>query len=67
MKEYLKRIIRIIYMNEIEIQENRQKISLLQRKLYYIENKSQVNKNRKNYKRQAWADRKDNPKNKEIL
>ena len=51
-------------MNEIEIQENRQKISLLQRKLYYIENKSQVNKNRKNYKRQAWADRKDNPKNK---
>ena len=50
-------------MNEI-IKENRQKISLLQRKLYYIENKSQVNQNRKNYKRQAWADRKDNPKNK---
>jgi hypothetical protein len=63
LKEYLKRIIRIIYMNET-IKENRQKISLLQRKLYYIENKPQVNKNRKNYKRQAWADRKDNPKNK---
>ena len=53
-------------MNEI-IKENRQKISLLQRKLYYIENKSQVNQNRKNYKRQAWADRKDNPKNKENI
>ena len=66
MKEYLKRIVRIIYMNEI-IKENKEKISLLQRKLYYIENKSQVNKNRKNYKRQAWADRKDNPKNKEKI
>jgi|TARA_R100000951_G_scaffold116421_2_gene128149 hypothetical protein len=31
--------------------------------LYYIMNKETVNKKRKTYKRQSWADRKDNPKN----
>lgn len=44
--------------------DDRKKIQNLQDKLYYIENKTEHNKKRKTYKRQAWADRKDNPKNK---
>ena len=44
--------------------DDRKKIGNLQSKLYYIENKTEHNKKRKTYKRQAWADRKDNPKNK---
>ncbi len=43
--------------------DNKKKIGNLQSKLYYIENKTKHNKKRKTYKRQAWKDRKDNPKN----
>jgi len=46
--------------------DDRKKIENLQSKLYYIENKTEHNKKRKTYKRQAWADRKDNPENKEL-
>ena len=54
--------------NNLEIYlENKKKIGNLQSKLYYIENKTKHNKKRKTYKRQAWKDRKDNPKNKIIL
>ena len=35
--------------------------------LYYLNNKDKLNKNRKKYKRQAWKDRADNPKNKKQL
>jgi len=47
-----------------EIQKNNNKISFLNKKLHYINNKEKVNKNRKKYQRQTWADRKDNPENK---
>ena len=47
--------------------ETKKRIGNLQCKLYYINNKEKHNKKRKNYKRQAWEDRKDNPKNKEII
>ena len=49
-----------------EIQKNNNEINLLNNKLHYINNKEKINKNRKKYKRQAWADRKDNPENKEL-
>ncbi len=45
--------------------EDKKRLAQLINRLYYIENKSVINSNRKKYKRQAWADRKDNPKNKE--
>jgi hypothetical protein len=48
-------------------EEDKTRLSLLINRLYYIENKDVVNANRKKYKRQVWADRKDNPKNKESI
>jgi hypothetical protein len=45
------------------ISKNRKKIEKLQSKLYYINNKQKINKKRKEYKRQTWKERKDNPKN----
>jgi hypothetical protein len=39
-------------------------IQRLQNRLYYITHKDEVNKKRKNYKRQPWSERADNPKNK---
>jgi hypothetical protein len=39
--------------------ETKKRIGNLQSKLYYIKNKEEHNKKRKNYKRQAWEDRKD--------
>ena len=45
--------------------EDKKRLAQLINRLYYIENKSVINSNRKKYKRQSWADRKDNPKNKE--
>ena len=30
--------------------------------LYYMKNKKEINQNRKNYKRQSWEERTDNPK-----
>jgi hypothetical protein len=48
-------------------EEDKTRLSLLINRLYYIEHKDEVNANRKKYKRQAWADRKDNPKNKESI
>jgi len=50
--------------NNLEVYlDNKKKIGNLQSRLYYIENKTKHNKKRKTYKRQAWKDRKDNPKN----
>ena len=46
-----------------EIKENKKKISNLKSKLYYLNNKEKINKKRKEYKRQPWEKRKDNPKN----
>jgi len=57
---------RTAYNNLTEYMDNKKKIGNLQSKLYYIENKTKHNKKRKTYKRQAWKDRKDNPKNKII-
>lgn len=57
---------RTAYNNLEQYQINQKKIGNLQSKLYYIENKTKHNKKRKTYKRQAWKDRKDNPKNKII-
>ena len=37
-------------------------ITKLNCKLYYVEHKDEVNKNRKNYSRQTWDERTDNPK-----
>ena len=54
---------RTSYSNLTEYLANKKKIGNLQSKLYYIENKTKHNKKRKIYKRQAWKDRKDNPKN----
>ena len=34
--------------------------------LLVVNNKETINKNRKKYQRQTWADRKDNPENKEL-
>ena len=48
-------------------EEDNTRLSQLINRLYYIEHKDEVNANRKKYKRQAWADRKDNPKNKESI
>jgi len=39
-------------------------IKKLENRLNYINNKETINKNRKKYQRQTWADRKDNPENK---
>lgn len=36
-------------------------ISKLKNRLYYIEHKDEINKNRKKYKRQTWRERADNP------
>lgn len=47
-----------------EQESDKTRLSKLINRLYYIEHKDVVNSNRKKYKRQAWADRKDNPKNK---
>jgi len=55
------------YDNLEQYRINKKKIGNLQSKLYYIENKTKHNKKRKTYKRQAWKDRKDNPKNKKVL
>jgi hypothetical protein len=44
--------------------EDEKRLQQLKNRLYYIEHKEEVNKNRKLYKRQAWSERKDNPKNK---
>ena len=41
-------------------------IKKLENRLNYINNKETINKNRKKYQRQTWADRKDNPENKEL-
>ena len=49
----------------MKIEEIKHKKNLLWSKLYYINHKDEVNKKRKNYKRQTWAERADNPKNKE--
>jgi len=49
----------------MSLEENKKQITKLQMKLYYIEHRTTVNKNRKKYKRQSWDERKDNPKNKE--
>jgi len=57
----------LIQTNYMENDETKKRIGNLQSKLYYINNKEEHNKKRKNYKRQAWEDRKDNPKNKEII
>ena len=38
-------------------------IKKLENRLNYINNKETINKNRKKYQRQTWADRKDNPEN----
>lgn len=54
-------------MDEMSIEENKKRIAKLQMRLYYIEHKDKINQNRKKYKRQSWAERKDNPKNKESL
>lgn len=43
------------------IEENKKKIRNLQSKLYYLNNKEKINKQRKEYKRQPWESRKDNP------
>lgn len=45
-------------------QEIKDQIKKLQNRLYYINNKPEINKKRKNYKRQSWKDRADNPRNK---
>ncbi len=44
--------------------EDNKRLMKLQNRLYYINNKETINKNRKKYQRQTWADRKDNPENK---
>lgn len=41
-----------------------ERMKYLKNRLYYVLHKEEVNKNRKLYKRQAWSERKDNPKNK---
>lgn len=46
-------------------EEDEKRLKQLTNRLYYIEHKDEVNSKRKKYKRQSWADRKDNPKNKE--
>jgi hypothetical protein len=46
----------------LEAQQNRKRISNLKNKLYYIKNKETINQKRKEYKRQSWENRKDNPK-----
>ncbi len=46
-------------------EEDKKRLKQLTNRLYYIEHKDEVNSKRKKYKRQSWADRKDNPKNKE--
>jgi hypothetical protein len=46
----------------LEAQKNRKRISNLKNKLYYIKNKETINQKRKEYKRQSWENRKDNPK-----
>lgn len=44
-------------------EEDKTRLSKLINRLYYIEHKTEINANRKKYKRQSWEDRKDNPKN----
>jgi hypothetical protein len=51
-------------MDEMLIEENKKRITKLQMRLYYIQHKDEINQNRKKYRRQPWAERKDNPKNK---
>jgi hypothetical protein len=45
----------------LEKQKNGKRISNLKNKLYYIKNKETINQKRKDYKRQSWENRKDNP------
>ncbi len=45
----------------LEKQKNGKRISNLKNKLYYIKNKETINQKRKEYKRQSWENRKDNP------
>ena len=46
-----------------ESEDIKKQIGIKQCALYYMLNANNVNKKRKNYKRQAWKDRADNPKN----
>ncbi len=47
---------------DLEMDLNKE-IQKKQHRLYYITHKDDINKRRKNYKRQVWSERKDNPKN----
>lgn len=48
-----------------ELSEIKKQIQQKNCRLYYITHKDEINQNRKKYRRQPWAERKDNPKNKE--
>jgi len=47
----------------MSLEEVKKQITIKQCALYYTLHADYINSKRKNYKRQKWADRADNPKN----
>ncbi len=47
----------------MSLEEVKKQITIKQCALYYTLHADDINKKRRNYKRQKWADRADNPKN----
>jgi len=47
----------------VSFEEIKKQITVKQCALYYTLHSNNINSKRKNYKRQKWADRADNPKN----